>query len=129
MRKLCLVATVLVCSCSKGTRVGGLVAKVTLLDHARASCIVGTVSDTSGKKLDATSVATGTKRMLSIGIGSAGYPRDVVISVAPQWSATGCTDAKPHGAAVEHPGHFPDVATEDVLFELGPPDVSLDADG
>jgi hypothetical protein len=128
MRQLALIATVLVCACSKG-RLGGLVADVTLLDKVQASCIDVKVSDTSGKQLGESLVVTGGKRMLRIGIGSEGYPQDVVISVTPMWSANGCTTPKLNGAAVEHPGQFPYGKTADVMFQLAPPDSTLDADG
>lgn len=131
MRKLLLVATVLACSCSKGTsnRLGGLIADVALASGAQATCLEVRVADRDGNTLGTSSpVAFSGRRALRIGIGSEGYPRDVVVSATPLWSANGCTGAKPNGPAVVHDASFPDRDVTEVNFVIERPGIGVDAD-
>ncbi len=128
MRKLVLVATVLVCSCSKPTRVGGLIASLRLASGAKVSCADVRVKNTQGTELGSTQLAFSGKAEVQLGIGSDNYPRDIVISVQPLWSASGCTGAKPNGALVEKPAQFPLGGVETIVFDLGAPAANVDAD-
>ncbi|MBK7863610.1 MAG: hypothetical protein IPJ65_34390 [Archangiaceae bacterium] len=127
MRTLALFATLLVCSCSKGPRLGGLIADVKLLAGARATCAQVTVSDAAGKTLSS-QLAFGAKSQLRIGIGSEGYAQEVTVSVTPRWGPSGCTGARANGAAVVQQASFPSSGTTELIFELGAPAASVDAD-
>lgn len=129
MKKLALFATVLVCACSKSPRLGGLQANVRLTANAKASCIDLRVTTTDGTELGGDRVAFDGKVELQIGIGSAGFPRNVVVSVQPLFSTTGCTGAKPNGDLLEQPAEFPLGGVTTITFDIPPPRGTVDLDG
>ena len=120
MRKVSLFATALVCACSSPSYRGGLEVRVVRKSGAKATCADVRVNDTSGIELGKAQYAFGALTEFEAGIGSKGFPDDVVVTVQARWSSSatdGCSGAVPNGAVLSQDGHFPNDDVQKLLFD------------
>lgn len=121
-----LIAAAVLCACGNKGR-GGLLLVAHPAPGAKLSCVWVQAKD-GAKLLGETRVAL-LNDDAQIGIGSAGWPADITLVVTPLVGPNGCEGTpKQNGLALERAVSFPQKGVETVVFELGLPDATLDAD-